>query len=108
MQSPLFCHGLYRVAGVIPALRRTCYRSVRSKRIFVINSEIRASFDVALPTSFCGRVPMPDTPIAPSSQPNGVDSSDRPIKPVGLVLGSMDATPLEFWIGVGEGQVLQL
>ena len=45
---------------------------------------------------------------APSSQPSREDSSDRLIKPVGLVLGSMDATPLEFWIGVGEGQVLQL
>src|SRR4051794_34141240 len=27
---------------------------------------------------------------------------------VGLVLGSQDSTPLEFWVGVGEGQTLQL
>ena len=52
---------------------------------------------------------MPDASIAvPSPQLSRVDSSERLIKPVGLVLGSMDATPLEFWIGVGEGQVLQL
>src|SRR5439155_7366500 len=103
------CHGLCQVAVVIPALRRTCYPSVRLKRIFVISSAIRASFDVVLPNSFCGRLSVPDASIAaPSSQPSRVDSSDRPIKPVGLVLGSMDATPLEFWIGVGEGQGLQL
>jgi len=29
-------------------------------------------------------------------------------EPVGLVLGSMDATPLEFWVGVEEGRNLQL
>ena len=28
--------------------------------------------------------------------------------PVGVVLGSMDASPLEFWVGVTEGSVLQL
>src|SRR5690606_33909096 len=28
--------------------------------------------------------------------------------PVGVVLGSMDATPLEFWIGVAEGRAVQL
>jgi hypothetical protein len=28
--------------------------------------------------------------------------------PVGLVLGTQDAMPLEFWVGVGEGQFLQL
>lgn len=27
---------------------------------------------------------------------------------VGLVLGSQDATPLEFWVGVREGERLQL
>ena len=27
---------------------------------------------------------------------------------VGLVLGSQDATPLEFWVGVREGGRLQL
>src|SRR5262245_44824064 len=27
---------------------------------------------------------------------------------VGLVLGSQDATPLEFWIGVGEGEQVQI
>ena len=27
---------------------------------------------------------------------------------VGLVLGSVDATPLEFWVGVEEGQRVQL
>jgi len=32
----------------------------------------------------------------------------RERSPVGLVLGSVDATPLEFWIGVCEGQRLQL
>jgi uncharacterized protein len=29
-------------------------------------------------------------------------------QPVGVVLGSMDATPLEFWIGVAEGCRVQL
>ena len=29
-------------------------------------------------------------------------------EPVGLVLGSLDATPLEFWVGVGDKQRLQL
>ncbi|MEE8526712.1 MAG: ATP-binding protein, partial [Thermoanaerobaculia bacterium] len=29
-------------------------------------------------------------------------------EPVGVVLGSQDATPLEFWIGVAEGSQLQL
>ena len=33
-------------------------------------------------------------------------SSDSSV--VGLVLGSQDATPLEFWVGVGEGGRLQL
>ncbi|HXV71869.1 MAG TPA: ATP-binding protein [Acidimicrobiia bacterium] len=28
--------------------------------------------------------------------------------PVGRVLGTRDATPLEFWVGVGEGEYLQL
>ena len=27
---------------------------------------------------------------------------------IGLVLGSQDATPLEFWVGVREGERLQL
>jgi DNA helicase HerA-like ATPase len=34
--------------------------------------------------------------------------SDRPTVPVGLVLGSQDATPLEFWVGVSENERLQL
>jgi DNA helicase HerA-like ATPase len=29
-------------------------------------------------------------------------------QPVGRVIGTEDATPLEFWVGVGEGQFLQL
>jgi len=29
-------------------------------------------------------------------------------EPVGVVLGSQDATPLDFWIGVGDGSQLQL
>ncbi len=29
-------------------------------------------------------------------------------EPAGVVLGSLDTTPLEFWIGVGEGQDVQL
>ena len=34
---------------------------------------------------------------------------DRPRRlSVGLVLGSQDATPLEFWVGVREGERLQL
>jgi DNA helicase HerA-like ATPase len=36
-------------------------------------------------------------------QPGAALSED-----VGVVLGSMDATPLDFWIGVGEGQRVQL
>jgi uncharacterized protein len=34
--------------------------------------------------------------------------SDQPSSTVGLVLGSQDATPLEFWVGVREGERLQL
>lgn len=34
------------------------------------------------------------------------DSSSSPV--VGLVLGSQDATPLEFWVGVREGEHVQL
>ena len=34
------------------------------------------------------------------------DSSSSPV--VGLVLGSQDATPLEFWLGVREGEHVQL
>lgn len=34
--------------------------------------------------------------------------TDSDLQPVGLVLGSMDATPLEFWIGVREGSRVQL
>lgn len=34
------------------------------------------------------------------------DSSSSPV--VGLVLGSQDATPLEFWFGVREGDHVQL
>src|SRR5678815_2646033 len=41
----------------------------------------------------------------PSSQTRHCMSDTEP---VGLVLGSLDATPLEFWVGVGEGRRLQL
>lgn len=34
--------------------------------------------------------------------------SEIPVTNVGLVLGSQDATPLEFWVGVREGERLQL
>ena len=30
------------------------------------------------------------------------------IEPVGIVLGTRDAAPLEFWVGVNDGQMLQL
>src|SRR5215207_8507127 len=33
---------------------------------------------------------------------------DTPVASVGLVLGSQDATPLDFWVGVREGERLQL
>src|SRR5512139_2053570 len=33
---------------------------------------------------------------------------ELPSTDVGLVLGSQDATPLEFWVGVREGERLQL
>jgi len=33
---------------------------------------------------------------------------DSPSPSVGLVLGSQDATPLDFWVGVREGERLQL
>lgn len=36
----------------------------------------------------------------------GTDSGTGPV--VGRVLGTEDATPLEFWVGVGEGEYLQL
>jgi uncharacterized protein len=32
----------------------------------------------------------------------------QPIEPVGIVLGTRDAAPLEFWVGVNDGQMLQL
>ena len=30
------------------------------------------------------------------------------LEPAGLVLGTFDATPLEFWVGVADGQRVQL
>ena len=33
---------------------------------------------------------------------------DDAVEPVGRVLGTEDATPLDFWVGVGEGAFLQL
>ena len=36
------------------------------------------------------------------------DASQAQSEPVGLVLGSLEATPLEFWVGVEEGRRLQL
>lgn len=36
------------------------------------------------------------------------DTATAVSEPVGLVLGSVDATPLEFWIGVEEGRQVQL
>lgn len=47
---------------------------------------------------------MPDWPVNSSA---ATLDTDRPAK-VGLVLGSMDATPLDFWVGVGEHEKLQL
>ncbi len=32
----------------------------------------------------------------------------NPATPVGIVLGTKDSAPLEFWVGVNEGQMLQL
>ncbi len=31
-----------------------------------------------------------------------------PLQPVGMILGTKDSAPLEFWVGVNEGQMLQL
>jgi hypothetical protein len=33
---------------------------------------------------------------------------DTSLEEVGIVLGSMDATPLDFWVGVRDGKRLQL
>jgi DNA helicase HerA-like ATPase len=49
-----------------------------------------------------------DAPVAPTPEQVRVDNPDQELKRTGLVLGSMDATPLELWVGVGEGQTLQL
>ncbi len=32
----------------------------------------------------------------------------NPLQPVGMILGTKDSAPLEFWVGVNEGQMLQL
>lgn len=45
-----------------------------------------------------------EKPIGRRGDQEELASSD----PVGLVLGSMDATPLEFWVGVEPGRRLQL
>lgn len=38
----------------------------------------------------------------------GIDTEDASVEPVGRVLGSVDATPLELFIGVDEGKHVQL
>src|SRR5690606_687971 len=40
--------------------------------------------------------------------PDGTAPGDAPSPVVGRVLGTEPATPLEFWVGVGEGAYLQL
>ena len=48
---------------------------------------------------------MPDAPGQPTSSPQSLDASAQA---VGVVLGSMDATPLDFWVGVRANKTLQL
>jgi uncharacterized protein len=43
-----------------------------------------------------------------SSQPPGTLAEMSEQQPVGRIIGTEDATPLEFWVGVEEGQYLQL
>jgi DNA helicase HerA-like ATPase len=46
----------------------------------------------------------------PKTAPRSQKAESAPLgsEPAGLVLGSMDATPLEFWIGVEKGRRVQL
>jgi len=55
----------------------------------------------------------PPSPSEVAAGPSPGDGGPPPAaslasEPVGLVLGTEDATPLQFWVGVGEGSYLQL
>src|SRR5262249_48782076 len=73
---------------------RTCCRSGRSSRSSAAGWVMRESHAGGSSRSSRGRGHLLEEPIV----------SER----VGLVLGSMDATPLEFWVGVEEGHRVQL
>src|SRR5207245_5320414 len=48
-------------------------------------------------------------PCLPSSQPHRrSDALDEVSEPVGMILGTEDATPLTFWVGVSPDAYLQL
>ena len=78
-----------------PARHRTWCRSAPSSSTCDVASAMPASSSAAWPRAWPGSFRMPDPSASASST-------------VGLVLGSQDATPLEFWVGVGEGGRLQL
>src|SRR5690606_21574666 len=46
--------------------------------------------------------------VAMDEPPDGTAPGDAPSPVVGRVIGTEPATPLEFWVGVGEGAYLQL
>ncbi|MFN8040419.1 MAG: ATP-binding protein [Acidimicrobiales bacterium] len=57
--------------------------------------------------------PAGDPRPTPAPGPTGTPAADRPDtaaaeRPVGLVIGTEDATPLEFWVGVAPDAYLQL
>lgn len=51
---------------------------------------------------------MVDPPVQERSQEVLEAAIDAPMQGEGVVLGSIDATPLEFWVGVEQGRLIQL
>src|SRR3989442_1063620 len=94
MPPPPCCRHSRRRARVIPVRLRTSCLSALSRRSSAGGWEMHGWRVGESNRSSQGRFRVPEQPII----------SER----VGLVLGSVYATPLEFWVGVEEGRRVQL
>ena len=51
---------------------------------------------------------MPDDPVNPPGSDGASPPSQAPSRAIGKVLGTQDATPLEFWVAIDDENYLQL
>src|ERR1700733_14260104 len=105
MPPPPAFRGLPRTEGGPRERRRTFCRLERSRSAFATLSATAFSPGGTFSRSLRGRRFMPE------KKPAANDVAGKPpteTQAVGCVLGSVDATPLDFWIGVRDGAHVQL